>query len=232
MWKRHAIHQSHAIPLHYFTIIIIIFDVVVTQICFTSQTLLLWTHHQRRRELMKCVIQGKANGKQRRGRPKTSYSSNITKWTSESMERNTRETQDRAGWRRLVRCAARAADHHSWWDRARIRSYIRWSDILNTQHDELISVSILRLSQHNQGFCAARLHTSTVGNVNIAHSERSYYCYIPHADVSYSLAVTQLEFGWQIVSAWKQKILRLYKITIAIPCHCKRAWKTSRNERA
>ena len=37
----------------------------------------------------------------------------VTKWTSESTERITRETQNRAGWRRLVRCAARAADHHS-----------------------------------------------------------------------------------------------------------------------
>ena len=31
-------------------------------------------------ELVKCVIQGKVNGKRRRGRPNTSYSSNITKW--------------------------------------------------------------------------------------------------------------------------------------------------------
>ena len=59
-------------------------------------------------ELVKCVIQGKVSGKRRRGRPKTSYSSNITKWTSESTERITRETRDHAGWRRLVRCA-------SWW---------------------------------------------------------------------------------------------------------------------
>ncbi len=64
-------------------------------------------------ELVKCVIQGKVSGKRRRGRPKTSYSSNITKSTSVSTERITRETRDRAGWRRLVRCAARAADHHS-----------------------------------------------------------------------------------------------------------------------
>ena len=64
-------------------------------------------------ELVKCVIQGKVNGKRRRGRPKTSYSSNITKWTYESTERITRETQHRAGLRILVRCAAGAADHHS-----------------------------------------------------------------------------------------------------------------------
>ena len=69
--------------------------------------------------LVKCVIQGKVSGKQRRGRPKTSYSSNITKWMTESMERITRITRDRAEWRRLVRCAARAANHHSWWDSER-----------------------------------------------------------------------------------------------------------------
>ena len=69
-------------------------------------------------ELVKCVNQGKVSGKRRRGRPKTSYSSNITKWTSVSTERITRETRDHAGWRRLVRWAA---DHHSWWDRERRR---------------------------------------------------------------------------------------------------------------
>ena len=33
--------------------------------------------------------------------------------------RITRDRRDRAGWRRFVRCATRAADHHSWWDRER-----------------------------------------------------------------------------------------------------------------
>ena len=64
-------------------------------------------------ELVKCVIQGKVSGKRKRGRRKTSYSSNITQWMSESMERIKRDTRDRAEWRRLVRCAARAADYHS-----------------------------------------------------------------------------------------------------------------------
>ena len=64
-------------------------------------------------ELVKCVIQGKVSRKRRGGRPKASYSSNITEWMSESMERIMRETRDRAGWRRLVRCAALAADHNS-----------------------------------------------------------------------------------------------------------------------
>ena len=43
----------------------------------------------------------------------TQYSSNSTKWMNESMELITRDTRDRDEWRRLIRCAARAADHHS-----------------------------------------------------------------------------------------------------------------------
>ena len=43
---------------------------------------------------------------------------------SEGMERITRDTRDGAEWRRLVRCAARAPDHHSWWDRERRRIII------------------------------------------------------------------------------------------------------------
>ena len=46
-------------------------------------------------ELVKCVIQGKVSGKRRHGRPNTSYSSNITKWMTESMERITGDTRDR-----------------------------------------------------------------------------------------------------------------------------------------
>ena len=64
-------------------------------------------------ELVKYVAQGKVSGKRRRGRPKTSYSSIITKWSTESMERITSDTRDRDEWRRLIRCAARVADHHS-----------------------------------------------------------------------------------------------------------------------
>ena len=54
-------------------------------------------------ERVKCVIQGKVSGEGGRGRPKMSYSSNITKWMSENMERITRETRDRIARKRLVR---------------------------------------------------------------------------------------------------------------------------------
>ena len=46
------------------------------------------------------------------------------------------------------------------------------------ENDEFISVAILRLSQHHQSSCAARIHMSKVGNVNISRSTGSYYCYI------------------------------------------------------
>ena len=96
--------------------------------CCTSQTLLLWTHNQRRwvRTGEVCDL-GEVNGKRRHGRPMTSYSSNITKWTSESMARITRETRDGAG---VVRYAARAADHHSWWDRERRKHCIMMADLI------------------------------------------------------------------------------------------------------
>ena len=63
----------------------------------------------------------------------------------------------------------------------------------NFKHEkyEFVSVAILRLSQHHQGFCAARIHTSTIGNVKIARSEILIVLLLhPHADVSYSLVVT------------------------------------------
>ena len=83
-------------------------------ICCTSQTLLLLAHAQRGR-VRACEVldPGEVSGNRRRGRPNTSYNSNITKWMTESNERITRGTRDRADWRRLVRFAARAADRHS-----------------------------------------------------------------------------------------------------------------------
>ena len=53
---------------------------------------------------------GEVHGKRRRGRPKTSYSGNIAKWMGGNMK-----TIMRYICRQLVRGAARAADHHSWW---------------------------------------------------------------------------------------------------------------------
>ena len=37
---------------------------------------------------MKCLIQGKVNGKRKRGRPKTSHNSNITEWMSETWSKS------------------------------------------------------------------------------------------------------------------------------------------------
>ena len=52
------------------------------------------------------------SGKQRRGRPNTSYSDNIANWLGGSMDEVTRDSRDHAMWRKLVRGAARAVDHH------------------------------------------------------------------------------------------------------------------------
>ena len=85
----------------------------------------------------------------------------------------------------------------------------------NFKHEKwwIHSVAILRLSQHHQGFCAARLHTPTVGNVKIARSERSYYCYIHTPTFRIVLLLRNFEFWWQIVSVWSQK----YCICISSP---------------
>ena len=53
------------------------------------------------------------NGKRRRGRAKTAYSSNITTWMSENMERITRDSRDHVECRTLVQCAGLSAYHHS-----------------------------------------------------------------------------------------------------------------------
>ena len=69
------------------------------------------------------------------------------------------------------------------------------SEILNTKNDEFVSVAISRLSQHHQGFCTARLHTSTVGNVKVARFERSYYCYIHMPTFRIVWLLRNLSFG-------------------------------------
>ena len=69
------------------------------------------------------------------------------------------------------------------------------SKILSTNNDELISVAILRLSQHHQCFCDARIHTSTVRNLKIVRSERSYYCYIHMPTFHIVLLLRNLSLG-------------------------------------
>ena len=101
--------------------------------------------------------------------------------------------------------------------------------MLNTKNGEFIGGAILRLSQHHQGFCAAKLHTSTVGNVKIARSERSYYCYIHMPTFRIVWLLRNLSLGGNLCLR-DEKMLRLYKFTI--PCHCRRASKTSRFARA
>ena len=70
--------------------------------------------------------------------------------------------------------------------------------MLNTKSDEFISVAKLQLSQHHQCFCAARLHTSTVGNLKIARSERSYFCYIHILTLRIVVLLRNLSLGGKL----------------------------------
>ena len=80
----------------------------------------------------------------------------------------------------------------------------------------------MRFSQRHQGFCAATLHTSKVGNVKIARSERSYYCCIH---------IRTFHIVWLLrnLSLDGKLCLRDDKnpafVKFAIPCHCMRTWK-------
>ena len=52
--------------------------------------------------------------------------------------------------------------------------------------------------QHHQGFCTARLHASTVGNLKIARSERSYHCYIHMPTFRIVLMLRNLSLGGKL----------------------------------
>ena len=66
----------------------------------------------KRCRLVKDVIQGKMEGKRGRGRPRSSYMSNIQDW-SEMTGRSTFEAaEDRTEWRKTVKKAARSASNH------------------------------------------------------------------------------------------------------------------------
>ena len=99
---------------------------------------------------MKCVIQGKVSGKRRRGRPKTSYSSDITGGMSESIEQITRDSRDRARWRILVQGAAWATERHSRY----YSTLVKRADTMNRKRKQIVSktkrddwVEITRLVQ-------------------------------------------------------------------------------------
>jgi len=53
--------------------------------------------------LEKDLIQGTLPGGRRRGKPRTSWIGNLTSWTTMNMDEMLQSTEDRTGWRQLVR---------------------------------------------------------------------------------------------------------------------------------
>ena len=70
--------------------------------CCASQTLLLWTQNQRRlvRAGEVCDL-GISEREATTWKTKTSYSSSIARWMSNSVEQITRDSWDRAGWKKI-----------------------------------------------------------------------------------------------------------------------------------
>ena len=71
--------------------------------CCASQTLLLWTHNPRRRLRAGEVCDlGTSEREAKTWNTKTSYSSSIARWVSNNVEQITRDSWDRAGWKKIV----------------------------------------------------------------------------------------------------------------------------------
>ena len=62
--------------------------------------------------LMRDVLLGKTQGKRGRGRPKMSYLRNLSEWSQRSPSEVLHATEDRDGWKSIVRGAARAASNY------------------------------------------------------------------------------------------------------------------------
>ena len=78
-----------------------------------------------------------------------------------------RGTLDRAGWRRLVRCATRAADHHSRWDREKRTSFARTYTHARTETHKQCNVTVsagnnygTTLTENTRLACRGRLDRS------------------------------------------------------------------------
>ncbi len=64
---------------------------------------LAWYGHvSRHGSLSKTILQGTVEGKQRRGRPRKSWSDNIRDWTNQPTARLLRMTEDRGLWRTVA----------------------------------------------------------------------------------------------------------------------------------
>ena len=52
--------------------------------------------------LAKTILQGKVEGKRKKGRPRNNWMHNISKWTDRSTSELTRMTEDREKWKKFV----------------------------------------------------------------------------------------------------------------------------------
>ena len=54
---------------------------------------------KRHDHLMKTMLEGKAEGKRRRGKPRTNWEKNVKNWTEKELQQCTVLSRDRAAWR-------------------------------------------------------------------------------------------------------------------------------------
>ena len=63
-------------------------------------------HIIRKGGMERCIIEGKVEGKGRRGRPLTSWASDFVRWIEGSLVEAAHQAVDREGWRALVMATA------------------------------------------------------------------------------------------------------------------------------
>ena len=59
-------------------------------------------HIIRAKKLQRALLEAKINGRRARGRPRKSWSTNITEWTGLSYAQSVRAAQDRRQWRAII----------------------------------------------------------------------------------------------------------------------------------
>ena len=67
------------------------------------------TSRNRKCSITKDIIQGKVEGRRKRGRPRAAYMDNIKKWSNTTTPEAFRKAEDREVWRQLTKKAARSA---------------------------------------------------------------------------------------------------------------------------
>ena len=73
---------------------------------FAERKMKLFGHIVRRGGLERQIIEGKMEGKRGRGRPQTSWLTDIKQWTGGSIAESLRQAENRTGWNALVKTTA------------------------------------------------------------------------------------------------------------------------------